>query len=255
MLGLVWWGSWRVFLETAFSHRFASAAAPLLLPSRTRLAVPGSVNSFQMLSKIKDHDTRIFKSSSLFTCTLYLLNTLDFFSLYFIAQWHSWAILLSNFCVYPSYFVKFLPSFLSLPRPRGSVLGILCHFSWHTESLNGKAALCVFSVCVSQWWSGDSLQAAFSSCVNTAGKLRVDRGSCELFSFPLCVLECCSESLHNAPFMYMFKWRLRVGHYFALDVPEQQCLPLYNSSILITNMGFGPFPLLYIWCKGMYLAC
>lgn len=178
-----------------------------------------------------------------------------FFSLYFIAQWHLWVILYQisasiNHILSSSYLVSF-----HCPVLRGSVLGILCHFSWHTESLNGKAALCVFSVCVSQWWSGDSLQAAFSSCVNTAGKLRVDRGSCELFSFPLCVLECCSESLHNAPFMYMFKWRLRVGHYFALDVPEQQRLSLYNSSILITNMGFGPFLLLYIWCKGMYLAC
>lgn len=150
MLGLVWWGSWRVFLETAFSHRFASAAAPLLLPSRTRLAIPGSVNSFQMLSKIKDHDTRIFKSSSLFTCTLYLLNTLDFFSLYFIAQWHSWAILLSNFCVYPSYFVKFLPSFLSLPRPPwlGSWYFMSFLMTYWVPQWEGSS-LRVFSVCLS----------------------------------------------------------------------------------------------------------
>lgn len=115
---------------------------------------------------------------------------------------------LSNFYIFSSYFIKFLPNFLSLPLSsvaRFLVFYVISHDTL-SPSMGRQLAICVFSVCVSQWQSRDSLQAAFSSCVNTAGKLRVDRGSCELFSFPLCVLECCSEnhgfrlSLHNGAF-------------------------------------------------------
>lgn len=129
-----------------------------------------------------------------------------FFSLYFIAQWHSWATLYQISASFLHIFVKFLPIFLLLPLSSVAWFLFFYVISHDTLSPSMGRQLSTCFQCVSLNGGAETLQAAFSSCVNTAGKLRVDRGSRELFSFSLCVLECCSEnhgfrlSLHNGTF-------------------------------------------------------